>query len=142
MKAFIMGLSAALVMVLAPACSSTKSTDVSVNLITATSWELSTINGKQADATNYNSGLPVANFSTDNKITGKSGCNSYSGSYNLNDEGGINMSEFISTKMFCPGQGESDYLKALNTVNVAHIDKDKLVLLNGVEEVLVFVPKK
>jgi len=142
MKQLLMGFSALFLMALSTSCGSTKTNDINTDLLTATNWELSTINGKQADAANYNSGLPVANFSTDNKISGNGGCNRYSGSYNLNDEGGINISQLISTKMFCPGTGESDYLKALNTVNIATINENKLILLNDVEEVLVFVPKK
>jgi len=141
MKRLITGLSAAFLIVLASGCGTTKSADVSIEMLTSMQWELKTINGKDAVATDYASGLPVANFSTDHKVSGKSGCNSYSGSYNLNDEGGINMSEFITTKMFCEGQGEANYLKALNSANVAKVEKDKLVLYNGVDEILVFTPK-
>lgn len=142
MKRLLMGLSAAFILVLTASCGSTKSTDESVNLLTDINWQLKTIEGKDAVASNYNSGLPEATFTVDNKISGNSGCNRYSGSYNLNEEGGINMSEFISTKMFCPGNGEAEYLKALNTVNVAKVEKDKLVLYDGVKEILVFTPKK
>jgi len=122
-------------------CNSTKA--ISANgILTETNWELATINGKPADASKYSSGLPVAYFSSDNKITGSGGCNRYSGSYNLNEEGGINISQMISTKMFCPGDGEGEYIKALETVDGATVDKDKLVLLKGIDEVLVFKPKK
>jgi len=113
-----------------------------IDILTDTNWQLTTINGKAADSTNYNSGFPVATFSTDNKIMGNGGCNRYSGSYNINDEGGINISQMASTKMFCPGNGESDYLKALESADGASVEKDKLVLLKGIEEVLVFKPKK
>jgi len=110
--------------------------------LTETNWELTTINGKAADSTNYNSGLPVAYFSTDNKITGNGGCNRYNGSYNINEEGGINISQMASTKMFCPGEGEGEYLKALESADGASVDKDKLVLFKGVDEILIFRPKK
>lgn len=113
-----------------------------IDILTSTSWELTTVNGKPADSTNYNSGLPVANFSTDNKITGNGGCNRYNGSYNINDEGGINISQMASTKMFCPGNGENDYLKALESADGASVENDKLILLKGIEEVLIFKPKK
>lgn len=141
MKCLLMGLSTAFLIVLT-SCGSTKSTDESVNLLTDINWELKSIDGKDVAASDYTKGLPVATFTTDNKISGNSGCNSYSGSYNLNDEGGINMSEFISTRMACPGNGEAEYLKALNTANVAKVEKDKLVLYDGVKELLVFTPKK
>lgn len=122
-------------------CSSAKSGSVAGTL-TSTSWELASINGKDADPSNYNSGLPVAQFSPDNKISGNGGCNRYNGSYNLNDEGGINISQMASTKMFCPGEGEGEYLKALESADAASVEKDKLVLYRGVDEVLVFIPKK
>lgn len=122
-------------------CNSTKAVSSS-DILTETNWELTSINGKPADAANYNSGLPVAYFSTDNKISGNGGCNRYNGSYNINEEGGINISQMASTKMFCPGDGESEFMKALETVDGATIDKDKLILLKGIEEILVFKPKK
>lgn len=122
-------------------CNSTKAVS-SIDLLTNTNWELASVNGKTVDAANYNSGLPVAYFSKDNKITGNGGCNRYSGSYNLNEEDGINISQVAATKMFCPGDGEGEYMKALETVDGAKVDKDKLVLYKGIDEILVFVPKK
>jgi len=113
-----------------------------IDMLTDTNWQLTTINGNAADSTSYNSGLPVAYFSKDNKITGNGGCNRYNGSYNLNDEGGINISQMASTKMFCPGNGESDYLKALESADGANVENDKLVLYKGTDEILVFKSKK
>ena len=137
----ILSFSAIALIALFQSCGSTKSGSV-LDSLTDTNWELTTINGKPAVETNYNSGLPVAYFSKDNKITGNGGCNRYNGSYNLNDEGGINISQMASTKMFCPGEGEGDYLKALESADGATVEKDKLVLLKGVDEVLVFKPKR
>jgi len=141
MKRLIIALGAACMIALPFSCSSTKAVSPT-EIITGTTWELSSINGKKAEAVNYNKGLPGAIFTTDNKVSGYAGCNQYSGSYNLNDEGGINVSQVISTKMFCEGNGENDYLKALQEADAAEVDKDKLVLLKGVDEILVFVPKK
>ncbi len=141
MKKMITLVGAFILIVFTQSCNSTKAVS-SLDVLTETNWQLESINGRQADAANYNSGLPVAYFSKDNKITGNGGCNRFSGSYNLNEEGGINISQVISTKMFCPGDGEGEYMKALETVNAAKVDKDKLVLLKGVDEVLVFRLKK
>jgi len=142
MKKLLMCLSTAFLIVLTASCGSTKSTDESVNLLTDINWQLTSIDGKDAVASNYNSGLPEATFTTNNKVSGNGGCNRYSGAYNLNEEGGINVSELISTKMACPGNGEAEYIKALTTANVAKVEKDKLVLYDGVKELLVFTPKK
>ena len=141
MKRLLIALSMACIMALPLGCSSTKAV-TPAEIMTGTTWELSSIKGKKAEAANYNKGLPHAIFTLDNKVSGNAGCNQYSGSYNLNDEGGINISQVISTKIFCEGNGENDYLKALQEADAAEVDKDKLVLLKGVDEVLVFVPKK
>lgn len=106
--------------------------------LTEGNWVLETINGKSASEIGFANGLPNAIFTTDLKINGKNGCNSYGGVYNLNVEGGMNISKVFSTKMACPGNGEKDYMDALNSINGAKIDKDKLILLKDVKEVLVF----
>jgi heat shock protein HslJ len=128
----------ALMGALATSCGTTKGGSPN-ELLTAGNWKLESINGKAISDADFANGAPVANFSIDNKITGNGGCNRYGGSYNLNDEGGINISQVISTKMFCEGAaGEATYLDALNKVNMAKIDMDKLTLLHDTEEVLVF----
>jgi heat shock protein HslJ len=106
--------------------------------LTEGNWVLENINGKSASDVGFANELPNAVFTTDLKITGKNGCNSYGGVYNLNVEGGMNISKVFSTKMACPGNGEKEYMDALNSINMAKIDKDKLVLLKDVEQVLVF----
>lgn len=123
---------------LASSCGSTKGGS-NAELLTAGNWKLESINGKAISDADFANGAPVANFSADYKITGNSGCNSYGGSYNLNDVGGMNISQVISTKMFCDGvAGETAYLEALNKINMAQVDADKLTLLHDTEEVLVF----
>lgn len=122
-------------------CGSTKEVDP-IAMLTSKNWELKSINGNDVDASKFSNGLPNATFSTDNKIMGKGGCNSYSGSYNLNEEMGLNVSQVISTKMACDAlNGETEYFDALNKVNMAKIDSDKLTLMTDVTEILVFVPK-
>jgi len=120
--------------------SSCRSTHASTDneFLTQGNWELETINGKPATDAGFANGVPTANFSIDLKITGKNGCNSYGGVYNLNTEGGINISKVYATRMFCPGDGEKQFMDALNAVNQAKINKDKLTLLTDIKEVLVF----
>ncbi|MFP9098008.1 META domain-containing protein [Flavobacterium sp. RHBU_24] len=123
---------------LAASCGSTKG-GTAAELLTAGNWQLERINGKAISESDFANGVPVANFSSDYKITGNSGCNRYGGSYNLNDEGGMNISQVISTKMFCDGvPGEARYLEALDKVNTAKIDADRLTLYHDTEEVLVY----
>jgi heat shock protein HslJ len=141
MRKLITTFGIALFTAMATSCGSTKEVEP-VTVLTANVWELSAINGTAVDAGAYPNGLPTAEFTKDNKITGKGGCNNYGGSYNLNDEGGMNISQVISTKMFCDGVAEADFFAALEKINMTKIDPDKLTLMTGVDEVLVFVPKK
>jgi heat shock protein HslJ len=120
-------------------CGSTKEVEP-LAILTGSTWQLSTINGTSVDASAYRT-LPFINFTTDNKVMGNGGCNSFSGSYNLNDEGGINLSQLVSTKMACEGVNEAEFITTLEKANMTKIDPDKLTLLTGVDEVLVFVPK-
>ncbi|MGV3459590.1 MAG: META domain-containing protein [Flavobacterium sp.] len=122
-------------------CGSAKEADP-MAILTSTNWQLQSINGTAVDATQFSKGRPNATFSSDNKIMGNGGCNSYTGSYNLNEEMGMNVSQVISTKMACDAMAaESAYFDALNKVNMVKIDPDKLTLMTDVTEVLVFVPK-
>ncbi len=114
----------------------------STDMITGTVWELSSINGKKVDAASLPNGAPTATFDKEHKISGNSSCNGYGGSYNLNDEGGMNISEIMATKMYCEGSIETEYFKVLEKINAAKVDKNKLTLMEGVDERLVFVPKK
>lgn len=114
-----------------------------IDMLTATSWQLTELNGKALDTANFGNGAPTATFSTDHKITGKGGCNGYGGSYNLNNEDGMNISEVFSTKMWCENaKGESVYFQVLESVTSAKIEKDKLTLMKGVDAVLVFKPAR
>lgn len=114
----------------------------SKNLITSTAWELSSINGSVINASDYDRGIPDAAFGTDGRVNGLNGCNRYGGTYTIEDNGKLTLGQMMSTKMFCPGEGEGMFMKALHEANMVKVEKEKLVLLNGTKEVLVFVPKK
>jgi len=110
-------------------------------LTTIAEWQLSSINGNAPVADQYSRGLPSAAFTKENKVSGHGGCNRYSGEYTL-DGDKLTFGKMLSTKMFCPGGGEEVYMKALGSITAFKASKDKLILLNGSQEVLVFVPKK
>ncbi|TRW25794.1 META domain-containing protein [Flavobacterium zepuense] len=139
MKQLIIGCSAFFMVMLTSSCNSTKSVDSAP--VTGTEWELSTINGSAPIADEFNNGLPTINFTTDNKVNGKGGCNGYSGTYTLTDKGALTLGPLMSTKMFCPGGGENKYMAALQKANTTKVADGKLMLMNGTEEVLVFTKK-
>ncbi|OYQ37233.1 hypothetical protein CHU92_08560 [Flavobacterium cyanobacteriorum] len=130
----------AITVLIALACGSTKEVDPRA-ILTGSTWELSAINGNPANPSAFSRGLPYVTFTADNKMMGKGGCNRFSGPYNLNTEGGINMGPLTSTKMACEGVNENEFFAALEKAKIAKIDTGKLTLLNGVTEVLVFVPR-
>lgn len=111
-------------------------------IITGTSWQVTELNGITIDPNSYQRQAPYITFNTANKISGSSGCNGFSGSYNLNDEGGMNISQIAATKMFCEGVDEKGFFDALNKVTMTKAETEKLTLMNGVDVVMVLVPKK
>ncbi|WP_297333875.1 META domain-containing protein [Flavobacterium sp.] len=121
-------------------CGSTQG-DTPQQTLTATTWELQSIQGKKATTEDFANGMPYINFTADYKVNGKGGCNSFNGTYNLNQEGGINVSRLVSTKMYCKGVRENDFLQLLETSDAVDVDKDKITLLKETKEVLVLVPK-
>lgn len=120
----------------------TSQASIPADILTATTWQLTHIDGKPLEASAYSREIPYINFTTDNKVTGNSGCNGFSGSYNLNDMGGMNISRVAATKMYCEGVKEGEFFEMLERVTMSKARKDKLMLFGGTKEVLTFVPKQ
>lgn len=129
-------------MVLVTGCKTAPKANASKESLTSSGWELSSIGGKSATAVDYPKGMPDAIFTSDNKISGNGGCNRYGGSYTLDAEGKLTISQLFSTKMFCQGVAENEYMKALERANRVKIEGSNLVLYYENEQVLIFVPKK
>lgn len=142
MKKSIVTYSILLVMVLLTGCKTATKASASKENLTSTGWELASINGKAVNKADYSNGLPDAIFATDNKVSGSGGCNRYGGSYTLDAEGKFTVGQLISTKMFCEGVKEDDFIKAFTRANRAKIEGEDLVLYFENETVLVFTPKK
>lgn len=98
-------------------CDSTKQTVASMDTnINNTTWELTTLEGQNIDQSNTDGKKIHFNLnSTDQTISGYSGCNIFSGSYNLESGGRIDISNLASTRMACPDSefNENKMLKAL-----------------------------
>ena len=104
-------------------------------------WELFAINGVEANMDDFNRGLPTATFAADKSVSGHSGCNTYRGTYTLDSKGALAVDKVISTKMYCEGDGENNFMRAFANADKAVFEDEKLKLFDGSEEVLVFVPK-
>lgn len=72
-------------------------------------------------------------FGEDGQVTGTGGCNAYSGTYEISEEGKLTISEVGSTEMACsPAEVmdlETRYLRALGAVVIAHLSEGHLELL-------------
>ena len=70
------------------------------------------------------------NINTEGKLGGKSGCNTYGGSWEL-DNGKLKITDIFSTKMFCGADSnlfESSYYEFLGKAAKFTIEKGKLTL--------------
>ncbi len=129
------------VVALLAACSCTKG-KVSKSDLTQTVWQLKSLSGN-TDLSGFSRVMPFIKFDEDGRISGNTGCNNFSGAYsNLTDEGTITFIKMVSTKMYCDGVPESEFLAALNQVSGVKKNKEELIFLDNDKPVMVFIPKK
>jgi heat shock protein HslJ len=67
-------------------------------------------------------------LSADNKITGKTDCNGFSGTYKIGSDGILSVGPLASTKMFCEGSQESVFTSAISKVQRYMVDAKGLTL--------------
>lgn len=100
-------------------------------------WALESMNGIAIDPKNYMKEIPRLELNTkDMKFFGNNGCNNINGKIEA-DNSSIKFSEIASTRMMCPGNYESDFMKALNSVTGWKVENMKLYLTANGTEVLV-----
>ncbi len=103
-------------------------------------WIVTSLLGNTLNANDLEKGLPSLNFSEDGKLFGSTGCNNFTGSYKL-DGTKLSLNPGAMTKMFCPGDTEQKFLKAINQVTNLKMDASTLNLLNGTNTVMGLIPK-
>ena len=144
----------ACIAVFTSSCNSTKSSTTDENT-TATKennlsgldgiWELNYISGtKIAFEGLYPDKKPFLSFNTkDGRVSGNSGCNSFTGSMSVSNSYLHFDDSMAMTKMFCPGNGESNFLDGLKKINGYSIsDEGKtLNLLSGDVAIMRFEKK-
>lgn len=117
-------------------CNTTKKTsnqDTNAQ-ITDTTWELVELDGSKIDQTDTEGKkIQFTLNSTDQRVFGNSGCNSFNGSYNLEDGMRIKFSQIASTRMACPESeiNEQEVLDVFNTANNYTVNGNKLMLNIG-----------
>ena len=97
-------------------------------------WQLDSVAGPEGVFNNlYPNRKPVVTFNVVSKlVNGNSGCNNFSGPFTLS---GFNVDfngPLVTTRMACPGEGESVFFNTLKSVtNFAVTDSTTLNLLRG-----------
>lgn len=105
-------------------------------------WELDSISGNAAMESLYPNKRPVLTVDEATKrLSGNTGCNSFSGTAVI-DGAAIRFPEaLMMTKMACAGDGETQFLKALNGANRYAVNGNTLTLIAGDVAVMRFVRK-
>lgn len=104
--------------------------------LVGTQWELESIDGESVlEGTSV-----TLSFGEDGRASGSGGCNSYGGSYSINDTS-ISFGQMISTMMACE-EGimaqEMAYFQALETASGISVEGDTLIINYGAEQELRF----
>lgn len=118
-----------------------RSTPMPENTLNGSEWQLATVNETPAVV-----GAEATLLFADGRITGTTGCNRYTGSYTLGEDGAIDFGPLASTMMACAEpqmQQEMAFGKALEVAVRYTVSVGALILsdANGVE-VAIFVPRK
>ena len=117
------------------------STTDSLTKLGDTEWSVTSLLDKTLTADDGMKVLPSLIFSEDGKLFGSTGCNNFTGSYKL-DGTKLSLNPGAITKMFCPGDTEQKFLKAINQVTNLKMDGSTLNLLNGTKTVMSLAPKE
>ena len=100
--------------------------------ITQKYWRLLELNSRNVVISKEQSREPHFILKSENIMTGHSGCNSFSGNYELTDSNKISFSKMISTKMACIDVPyENDYLKVFEDVDTYTLKGDTLFFNNS-----------
>ncbi|SNS57505.1 Heat shock protein HslJ [Belliella buryatensis] len=111
-----------------------------LSLLTGNNWVLSSLLGGGLDASKFTSGLPFLNFMDGGKLAGFTGCNNFSGSFQI-DGTSLNLDPGAMTKKACEGGGEDQFISLLIQAKNFKVAKDKLTLLDGAKELMSFIPQ-
>lgn len=99
-------------------------------------WVLEAIDQVEITEAEYPKERPRLEFhKVDGTVMGTTGCNTLTGTYTSSGNA-LTFGPLITTKMACPGQGESQFVKALAEVSAFKIINLKLYLLSGNAEKL------
>ena len=108
------------------------------------SWELSFISGRKIALDEFypNKKPTLVVDGLNKRVSGNTGCNSFSGPLITNGNNISFTEPLVMTKMFCEGEGEAAFISTLKTVSTYSIkDSNQLKLFAGNELVMEFIKK-
>lgn len=98
-------------------------------------WELKSLNDREVKLTDNNSEVYLQFNEAEKKVSGRGGCNRFFGNYEM-DGDKLKFSPLGATRMACPDlQLETEFFKALETVDTYSI-KDGLLSLKSKNKVV------
>ncbi len=98
-------------------------------------WELKLLNDREVKLTDNNSEVYLQFNEAEKKVSGRGGCNRFFGNYEM-DGDKLKFSPLGATRMACPDlQLETEFFKALETVDTYSI-KDGLLSLKSKDKVV------
>jgi heat shock protein HslJ len=104
------------------------------DVLARTEWRLTSFGEAGAQSPLIEGTVVSIKFSTDGKVTGSGGCNSYGGQYRVHDEN-LSLGRLISTKRACAAQTvteqERRYLEALGSAGKFKLAGEQLTILYG-----------
>src|SRR3989304_258588 len=124
-----------IVSLLIPGCSSSNE---AINVLINDIWALESIDGETYKRELNSEEHPIIEIHLkEQKLIGNTGCNRINGTV-IVEGSRITFSDIVTTKMFCPGSIEQNFLIALGKVNNYKIEKMRLFLYEDTVEKLVF----
>lgn len=112
--------------------------------VRASTWVWTKIVNKDGSVvTPKKPGIFTLKFEQDARVTGKTDCNGFGGTYEIGSDGVIHFGPFMSTLMFCEGSQETEYSNAVYYATSYSINsKGELVLTNKDGGMVYFTAKK
>ena len=126
-------------------CSSSVSENIGKEYELNKTWILQSLGLKTADNSNFPQGLPWMTLKVNSiSMSGYNGCNTMAGGVHATSDK-IFFTNIISTKMYCEGVKEQEFIDALLKANMWGVENGRLILQHNEDVVAEFkegpVPK-
>jgi len=97
--------------------------------LSGSTWNVTGFNNGRQGVVSPIVGSPISLSFADGRVSGRTGCNNFTGSYTLKGNN-IKVSQLANTNMMCPAEGvmaqESQFLKALESAVTWSLEGDRL----------------